>query len=382
MAITERSKDKYQIDIIVGYDPYGKRIRHSETFIGKKKNAKERENKIKAELKKGVYCKDNKITFNSFIDIWLNDYVSKQLAPKTQESYRTLLVRIKKQLGFYKLEEINPLILNKFYNYLRDIKKPKSLSPKTIKHYYTTINAILNYALQMQFIERNPNFNVKAPKLIKKEKTFYDIDSVRNLLELLENEPIKPKTLIHLALDSGCRRGELTGLEWEDINFNKNTCTINKVTQVYQNEIIEKSMPKNNSSIRIIELTPNTIELLKEYKEYQNKLKNKLGNKWKNSKKIFTTNEGSNMYPSTPNSMLSDLLNKYNLPHMNFHGLRHTSCSLQLLTVESKDYIKVSKRIGHSSLTTTLNVYSHIVDNDNQEIINKMNNILDVKKAG
>lgn len=380
MAITERGKDKYQIEVIVGYDPNGKRIRHSEIFNGRKKDAKERENAIKLNLKKGTYCKDAKMTLAAFIDIWLNDYVYRQLAPKTQESYTALSVRIKKHLGFYKLKEINPIILNKFYNTLRDIKSPKPLSSKTLKHYYTTINTLLNYAVKMQFIDRNPNFNITPPKLVKKEKSFYDIDNVRKLLIAIENESIKVKTIIHLALDSGCRRGELTGLEWEDINFNKLTCTINKVTQVFKNKIIEKPMPKNNSSLRTIDLTPDTIELLREYKEYQDERKNRLGNKWKNSKKIFTTNEGANMYPSTPNSMLNDILVKYNLPHMNFHGLRHTSCSLQLLSVESKDYIKVSKRIGHSSLSTTLNVYNHIIDNDNKEMIEKMNNILNIKK--
>lgn len=376
MAITKRDNDKYQIDIIVGYDLNGKRIRHTETIIGKKKDAIARGNEVKAFLKKGIYTKPNKLTFDSFIDDWWNDYATKQLAPKTIEGYKNLLIRIKKLLGYYKLEEINPILLNNFYNNLRNIKEPRKLSEKTIRHYYGLINSLMNYAVQMQYIDRNSNLNINPPKVTKKEMKYYDLENINKLVLALESEPIKNKCLILLALDSGARRGEITGIEWEDIDFTKGTLKIDKVTQVFENKIIEKAKPKNNSSIRIIDLTSTTLNALKDYQEFQFEQKQKHSNKWGNSKKVFTTNDGFNMYPSTPTAILKKIIAKNNLPELNFHSLRHTSASMQLSGVKPQDYIKVSKRIGHNSLSTTLDVYSHIIDNDTSDIIDKLNNIL------
>jgi integrase len=377
MAITERGKDKYQIDIIIGYDSNGKRVRHIETFNGKKKEAEARQSEIKALIKKGAYTKLTNMTFNNFIDIWWNDYALKELSPKTLEVNNSLLKRIKSNLGFHKLKELSPIFIKKFYNDLKD----KGLTPNTICHYYTLIGSILSFAVQMEYIDRNPNASIKKPQLDKKEAPFYNMEQVQDLLGCLQMETIKRQAIILLALDTGARRGEITGLEWEDINFEKCTITINKVTQVVERKIIEKDKPKNNSSIRTIDITQNTINILKQYQMEQNNLKIKLGNKWGNSKKVFTTNEGYIMYPDTPSKILNSIIKKYHLPPIHFHSLRHISASMQLMSVEAKDYIRVSKRIGHSSITTTLNTYAHVIKNNNGDIINAMNSFFNSVKA-
>lgn len=106
---------------------------------------------------------------------------------------------------------------------------------------------------------------------------------------------------------------EKTSLEWKDINFEKGYIAINKTTQYINNKIIKKT-PKNNSSIRTVSITQATLNSLMKYRENQELLKQKLGNKWIDSKKVFTTTEGGIMFPDTPSRILNMIIKKYNLP--------------------------------------------------------------------
>lgn len=134
----------------------------------------------------------------------------------------------------------------------------------------------------------NPNENVKSPRKLKVESKFFDLEQTKALLRSLDNEPIKYQAIIRLALDTGCRCGELIGLEWTDINFNTGYVSITKTLQKIHGELIEGT-PKNNNSIRHVPISEPTIEILKEYKKYMDNMKYMVGSKWKNTKKIFAT---------------------------------------------------------------------------------------------
>lgn len=371
MATYLRGKDTWRIEVDMGFDSNGKRKKIIETYKGNKKEAKARESEIKAQIKSGTFIERNSFTYEMFINKWLKDYAIPTLAPKTLFEYKRMLKYIINELGFIKIKDIRPLHLLDFYNKLRN--REKKLSNNTILHYYTLNNTILNHAVKWQLIINNPNQKVDRPKLIKKEAKHYDIEQTKALLKCLENENSKYRALILLALDTGARRGEITGLEWEDINFKKEYITINKTTQCIGNKIIEK-MPKNNSSIRNVPITHVTIKALQEYKENQELLKKKLGNKWLNSKKIFTTANGGIMYPDTPSKIFNKIIKKYNLPIINFHALRHTSVSLLIASGIHTQVI--SKRVGHSSASTTQNIYSHVFESVANEVTEKLNNIL------
>lgn len=199
---------------------------------------------------------------------------------------------------------------------------------------------------------------------------YYDTKDIELLLECLQNESLKYRVVIQLALDSGCRRGELTGLTWNDADFETSTITINKVTQYVNNKIIEKGHPKNSSSIRTVTITLQTLNLLKEYKEEQEKQKIQLGSLWKNSNRILIDNFGGNMHPDTPSKIFKKIQVKYGLKKLNFHVLRHTSASM---LIASQIHTKViSERLGHSNSITTDKIYSHIFKSADYEASQKM----------
>ena len=223
----------------------------------------------------------------------------------------------------------------------------------------------------------NPNKRIEKPKFIKKRIECYSPEEVEKLIEVLNNESLKYQAIIMLTLDSGARRGEITGLTWEDINLEEKTLFINKSTQYVKEKGIFEKTPKNQTSIRKIYISDSTVEILKKYKKEQLEKRIKLGNKWGNSKRVFTTEMGNDMHPDTPTKILEKIIKRYNLKRITFHGLRHTSISLQISRGIQVQII--SKRAGHSNVTVTHNTYSHFFENEFKEVANVMNDILKVK---
>ncbi|MDD4110675.1 MAG: tyrosine-type recombinase/integrase [Clostridia bacterium] len=384
--IRERGKGIYEITVDNGRDLVGKRIRINKRFHGNKKEARAFEAELKAQIKQGNYVVNNSETVKSYFEKWLKEYVRPNLKPKSYESYSAICHELLSQLGHVKLNSLSALMLVGHYNYLRDrgnvqkssLKKHKRLTENTVLRHYRVINVALKQAVDWQLLAHNPNERVKAPKKLKVESKFYDLEQTQCLLKALDGEHIKYQAIIRLALDTGCRRAELIGLEWSDINFTTGMVSINKTLQRINGQLIDGT-PKNNNSIRSVPISDPTIEVLKEYQTYINNIKDAMGNKWKNTKKIFTTDDGDPIHPDTPRKIFEQILKKHNLPIITFHSLRHTSASLQISRGIS--VANISRRLGHGDISTTLNVYSHAFNSGNEKIIREFNNIFNTKEG-
>ena len=379
MSIKEIEKNKYKIDVPIGYNG-NKRIRHIETYIGTKKEAILRENEIKLQLKNNTYVRKNKITMTELVDEWLK-YIKNNIGIKTYTEYNRNCNNIKQSIGHIKVKDINAKILEDFYNELKTCegkgKSREGYSEKTIKHHYTLISEILNCAVKWGYLYHNPNKNVTPIKVHRKEIQCYSPEDVEKLLNVLQNESIKYQAIILLAIDSGCRRGEITGLNWEDIDFEKSTININKTTQYVAGYGTFEKSTKTDTSNRIIYIAPTTMQILKRYKKEQSKQQMLLGSQWKNSKRVFTTDYGEDMHPDRPYKILKQIIKKYNLKDITFHGLRHTSISLQINSGIQTQII--SKRAGHSNVSITHNIYSHFFDDEFKDVANKMDTFLNIK---
>lgn len=382
MAVQEIIKNKkYKIDIPIGYNG-SKRIRHIETFYGGKKEAVLRENELKIQLKNNTYIKKNAMTMNDLINEWLKSKKG-NIGIKTYQEYERYCKNINNCIGHIKIKDLNVKILEDFYNELKTckVKRKNDLgyAEKTIKHHYTLVSEILNTAIKWGYLYNNPNQMVTPIKVHKKEVQFYSPEEVEKLIQVLQKECLKYQAVILLALDSGCRRGELTGLTWNDIDFKKSTININKATQYVSGYGTFEKSTKSDTSNRIVYITPTTIQVLKKYKAEQDKQKLLLGNKWKNSIRVFTTDYGEDMHPDRPYKILKHIIKKYNLKDITFHGLRHTSISLQISSGIQTQII--SKRAGHSNISITHNIYSHFFDNGFKEVADKMDNFLQLKSV-
>lgn len=366
MAVQEIIKNKkYKIDVPIGYNGK-KRLRHIETFYGTHKEAKLKEYEVKVSLGNNTYIKKSSITLKQLLEEWLK-IKENQIAIKTYKNYINYANNIDKEIGYIKLKNLSPKILEDFYNKLRT---ETTYADKTIKHYYTLINSVLNSAVKWDYIQSNPNEKVDRIIVRKKEIKCYSPEEVEKLIGALEKESLKYKALILLALDTGCRRGEITGLNWEDIDFEKSSICITKTTQYVAGVGIYEKSTKNDTSNRTIYITDTTKTVLLKYQTEQLRKRLVLGSKWQESKRVFTTDFGGDMHPNTPSAILEKIIKRHGLNKISFHGLRHTSISLQIATGIQTQII--SKRAGHSNLSTTHSIYSHFFESEMQEVPQKI----------
>ncbi|MPM23021.1 hypothetical protein SDC9_69483 [bioreactor metagenome] len=137
--------------------------------------------------------------------------------------------------------------------------------------------------------------------------------------------------------------------------------------------------PKNESSKRLISIPQCVTDILKQHKKNQAVDRLQMGNKWMASDRVFTSWDGRPMYPNEMSSWFPRFLGRHNLPHLNFHGLRHTSATL--LIAEGATATDLSRRLGHSTTSTTMNIYAHSLQKADDLLANKMDSILTGKNA-
>lgn len=250
----------------------------------------------------------------------------------------------------------------------------KPLSAMTVLHHHRLISSILEKAVKWQVIFSNPCERVEAPKVEKKEARYLDEKQAAELLSCLQSEPLKYRTMITLLLYSGMRRGELCGLEWSDIDFKEDLVDINKSSLYVTGKGTIEDTTKTFSSKRVIKLPAPVMELLTEYKREQTFERFRLGDKWENSNKNFTQWNGKPIYPGTVTSWFVDFIKRNNLPSVSVHSLRHTNATL--LIANGTDLRTVSKRLGHSNMTTTGNIYTHAIQTADERAAEALGDIL------
>lgn len=374
--IEKRGKNSWRLIVSGGIGPDGRRIQHKKPFKGTEPQAEKALAAFVTEVEKGQYIPPAKMTFQEFSEKWLKEHAEKNLAPKTVFGYKNLLYsRVFPAIGHIKIEKLQPLHLVEFYNNLsedglRADGKPGPLSGKTAHAHHRVISSILGTAVQWQLILSNPASRVTPPKIEKKRAVCYDEDQTTALLTALDGEPLKYKTIITLAVFTGLRRGELMGLEWQDVDFKKGTLQVRQASQYLPGQGTFTKDPKNESSKRIIAVPVPIMALLRQHKKQQAEMQLKFGDLWGNSDRVFTTTDGKPMHPDTATHWFIDFLERHGLPHIPLHGLRHTSATLMIN--EGIPLTSVSGRLGHSSTSTTSNIYIHYLKSADQEAANRL----------
>ncbi|MDR3562189.1 MAG: tyrosine-type recombinase/integrase [Negativicutes bacterium] len=382
-SMQKRGKDVWRFVKSYGFDKEGKPNNIIEAFRGTEQEARVSLVKFVLEVEKGYFLSTDNLTFEDFTKRWFRDYAEKELAPKTVHRYKTILEsRVLPVFGGMRICEIQPAHLMEFYRKLSEeeptIKGRKSrLSPRTILHHHRVISAILSDAVEWQIIDDNPTKRVKPPRVPEGEIPVYDEDLTQAMLKALADEPLKYRTIVMLALATGLRQGEIFGLEWQDIEFDNELLHVRRVSAYLPGIGIYTKPPKTKSSKRTIVIPQTVSEILRQHKAKQNIERLMLGEKWCGSPRLFTTWEGKPMLPKIMSDWFPRFLRRKKLPHMPFHGLRHLAATYMI--AQGSPIRNVADRLGHSRVSTTLDIYSRSLKKVDREIADKVEEIFKVK---
>ena len=238
--------------------------------------------------------------------------------------------------------------------------KPSTpLDPETIRKYHRVISTILSTAVKQQIIFSNPCERVELPKPVRKDDPYLNETDAAKLLSLLQKAPMQYRTAIELLLYTGMRRSELCGLEWKDINFETGVIQIRRTSQYIPGRGVITDETKNYSSSRAIRASASVLSLLRSYRSWQLQQRLKIGDKWQEYDRLFTTWSGKPMHPDTLSGWFHNFIKNNGFTPIHIHSLRHTNATL--LIAAGTNIPTVSSRLGHANPSTTTKIYTHAI---------------------
>lgn len=388
MASIQERRDKegrlisYSIRVHRGRDAEGKQLKPWTATFTVEPTWTEKSARKKAEAFAATFEKecregtrtDTRQLFSVYCGYCIDLKEERGLKHSTAARYRELGERINSHIGHIKLKDLRPDILNTFYTELgktgQNKKTGEALSAKTIVEHHRLIHAVLEQAVMEGLIPTNPADRVIPPKAERKEVNYFQPEEVERIREALEAEPIKWKTLTHLFLITGARRGEILGIKWQDCDFDRHTIRLCRNVQYSSDRGIYIDTTKTKTSDRTVSVPPETMQLLRHYRAWQGGERMRLGAYYDNEDFLFTQENGHPMHPDSVTDWMAKFSKRHDLPHINPHAFRHTMASI--LYFHGADSVSISKRLGHAQVSTTANIYAHVIakaDEKNAEIL-------------
>lgn len=257
-------------------------------------------------------------------------------------------------------------------------KNMEPLADKTILEHHRLISTILAQAEKEMLVPYNAAAKATPPRINKKDPNYFQPETISAILEALESEPLKWRLITHLLIVTGCRRGEIMGLKWEKVDFENSRVKIDRALVSSKSKGVFEETTKT-SDIRHLSLPRETMDLLRQHKREQLRLQLANGDRWIHTGYVFTQDNGDHMNPDSITGWLKDFSARHGLPHINPHAFRHTVASV--LLANGTDIVTVSKQLGHASITTTENFYSHIIEENKAKAADCIADVLIRKKA-
>jgi integrase len=359
--IRQRSKGSWTIVVDIGKNPVtGKRRQQWQTIKGTKRDAERELRKLLESLEAGSYIKPTRLTLGEWLNRWWQSYVSTHTSPRTADSYRAqLLAHIIPSLGGISLRHLQPQQLQSYYAEMLSngrMDGKGGLSARTVLYQHRILSEALSHAVRMDLIARNVAEAVAPPRASRHRMNTLAPEDLPRFLEAAQDTPYY--VLFFTAVYTGMRLGELLGLRWCDVDLDM--ASIHVVQALYKRCGICKMVePKSAHSRRQIAMSPSLALLLRQYKADQSVEAARLGKHRSDNELVFCYLDGSPLDSGVVSKALGKVLSKAGLPHIRFHDLRHTHATFMLKSgVHPKI---VSERLGHASITITLDTYSHVL---------------------
>ena len=312
------------------------------------------------------------ILFLTFMLDWLNDVVSHKVKISTFSQYlyvfNTYIAKYKPFHGV-KLQELTPALLQSYYN----AQLKAGLSPNTVRKHHANIHKCLDYAVRMGKITLNPSIMTELPAKRKYQGAIaYTPEQLKKLLRLFRGEPLE--VALQLTVTYGLRRSEVCGLRWEAIDFDAGTIHICHTAVMNKGKVVYSDSTKTDSSNRVLPLTNNMRTYLQKVQYQQAENKKLFGDAYIDSGYVCVHPNGAPIRPDYVTPHFQRRLKEIGLPVIRFHDLRHSAVyALRKGGCDAKD---IQAWLGHSDITTTLNVYGHVLGGDMDRLGQVMDSLL------
>ena len=360
-TIRQRPDGRWEARYTLGIDPgTGKQIQKS--VYGKtQKEVAQNLRQITAEIDAKTYVAPCKLSVAEWMAVWAQDYLVGIKASTAYLYKRTIELYIEPHLGHIRLDTLNAHTVQHFYNELAKPSKPDAapLSAKSIKNIHGVLHKALQQAVLLNYIRYNPTTACVLPKIVKKEIHPLTDQQTAQLLNLLKGS--KYEIPLTVDLFTGLREGELLGLIWDCVDFEKGTILVNKQLRRSQRKggTYYFSPPKNNKS-RTITPAPYVMKLLQAQKVQQARQRLMAGPAWEDSGLVFTNEFGRYISYRAIFDSFKRIVKRIGLSDARIHDLRHTYA---VNCIRAGDDIKtVQSNLGHATAAFTLDVYGHFTD--------------------
>lgn len=361
----------------VGTDPgTGKQIQRS---ISGKTQAEVRKKLSEAltAVDNGTWTQPTKVTVGQWVEEWIDTYAANSVKDYTISSYKQILKNhIKPHLGAIPLQGLRGNHVQKFYN---DLTK-QGLSGKTVKNISAVLHKSLGKAVKLGYIPANPCDAADLPKVVNKEIHPLTDEEIKLFLAAIEGSPMR--NAFAVCLFCGLRRGELVGLSWDKIDFDKQEITISQQLQLSKEKGVGYSLKDYTKSgkPRTIKPPPVTFEYLKaeRAKQLQNRLK--AGSAWTNEWNLVFTDELGHHYANdTVWKRFKEVASSIGRPDLRPHDLRHTCATAAIAS--GADIKSVQSLMGHATAAFTLDKYAHTSEKMKQDTADRLQAYYDSLKA-
>ena len=375
--IKQRSKGSWTIWVDLGRDPEtGKRKQQTSTVRGSKKDAERELRVVLTRIEGGAYVKPAKMTVGEYLEQWLQDYCKTNLAPHTAQSYEFFVRRhIKPALGQIPLTQLKPEHLQHLYaDKLSTGRRDGNggLGNRSVRYIHITLHKALKSAVKLGMIARNPADAVDVPKVKRHEMQVMSETDIHIFLEYAKSTPYY--ALFYTALFTGMRRSELLALRWSDVDLLLCQASVNRTLHQLHNGDIIFQQPKTDKGRRLIALSPSTAVVLREHREAQEKVSQALGMTISEDDLVFCRYDGKPLLPDSITQAWRKLARQCGLKGIRLHDARHTHASLMLKQgVHPKI---VQERLGHASISITLDTYSHVAPGLQQSAATRFDDII------
>ena len=382
-TVTKNGKEYtyWEARCTVGYDPgTGRQIQRSITG----KTQKEVTQKLKVmtvEVDQGSHKPPCKLTVKDWLETWMIDFLGDVKKSTAHEYKRSVDTYIVPHLGAMKLEALTAPMIQAFCNDLQHPKQEgtKPLAAKTVKNVRGVLHKALEQAVESGYLRVNPSDATKAPKVKKPEIHPLEDEQVTDFLAAIKGHVHEELYVIDMF--TGLRQGEILGLKWDCIDFDRGTLVVKQqlCRERKKGGKYYFDLPKHDK-IRVLSLAPSVVKWLRIQKLKQGEKRLKAGEAWTENNLVFSNETGGYLSYRTVYDCFKRIVAKIGTPDTRFHDLRHTYAVMCL--ANGDDIKTLQENLGHATAAFTLDVYGHVLKRMRQASTDRMEAFIQSLSAG